>query len=131
MNAPFLSVVIPIQRAQKNLPEIMQRLAYISIAPPQTARQVEEIAADNAVYRRSDILQHQDLLQKGYWEPSFHARFRAAGWSLALEPRLRVVHRNRYNARQFLGQRFAHGREFGHARAARLQWFGCILLIRR
>jgi len=102
---------------------------YVSFAPPQAARLVDEIAADNAVYRRTDILHHQDLLQKGFWEPSFHARFRAAGLSLALEPRLRVVHRNCYSARQVFGQRFAHGREFGFARAVRLQFFKRTLLI--
>ena len=104
-------------------------LRYVAYAPPQAARQVEEIAADNAVYRRADILQHRDLLQQGFWEPSFHARFRAAGLALALEPRLRVIHHNRYGARQFFGQRFAHGREFGLARAARLSWFKRVLLI--
>ena len=66
-------------------------LRYIAYAPPQAARRVEEIAADNALYRRTDILGHQDLLRKGFWEPSFHARFRAAGLSLVLEPRLRAV----------------------------------------
>ena len=54
------------------------------------------------------------------WEPSFHARFRAAGAYLRLEPRLRVVHHNLYSARQFFRQRSAHGREFGLERAARL-----------
>jgi hypothetical protein len=104
-------------------------LRYISFAPPQAARRIEEIAADNAVYRRTAILQYQDLLQKGFWEPSFHARFRAAGLFLALDPRLRVTHHNRYSAWQFFGQRFAHGREFGLARADQLQWFKRILLI--
>jgi hypothetical protein len=105
----------------------MQR--YVSFAPPQAARQVEEIAADNAVYRRTEILRHRDLLQKGFWEPSFHARFRSAGFSLVLEPRLRVIHHNCYSARQFFGQRFAHGREFGLARAGRLAMFKRLLLL--
>ena len=103
-------------------------LRYIAYAPPQAARQLEEIAADNAVYRRADILRHPDLLQKGFWEPLFHARFRAAGEVLVLEPRLRVIHRNRYGAWQFFGQRLAHGREFGLARAARMRWFRRMLL---
>ncbi len=104
-------------------------LRYISFAPPQAARPVEEIAADNAAYRREDILRHQDLLQDGFWEPSFHSRFRAAGQALVLDPRLRVVHRNRYGAWQFFGQRFAHGRQFGRARAAGLHWVKRMLLI--
>lgn len=93
---------------------------YVPYATPQEARRVSEIAADNAAYRRAEIVRHADLLQGGFWEPSFHARFRADGLGLALEPRLRVRHRNRYGAWDFFGQRFAHGREFGLARAAPL-----------
>lgn len=93
----------------------MQR--YLPYSPPKTAGEVDEIAADNAAYRRSEILKDRELLRSGFWEPSFHARFRAAGLSLALEPRLRVIHHNRYRAWQFFGQRFAHGIEFGLARA--------------
>ncbi len=93
-------------------------LRYMRYAPPQQAREVAEVAADNAVYRRQEIVRHDDLLQKkGFWEPSFHARFAADHLSLRLDPTLRVVHRNRYTVRQFMGQRWAHGREFGLARA--------------
>ena len=92
-------------------------LRYTAYAPPQVKREVRDLAADNAVYRRSDLLRHQDLLQRGFWEPSFHRRFRAEGICLELDPSLRVVHRNRYSARQFIAQRLAHGREFGLTRA--------------
>jgi hypothetical protein len=95
-------------------------MRYLPYAPPQSARRVSEIAADNAAYRRAEILRHEDLLRDGFWEPSFHARLRADGLALALEPRLRVFHRNCYGAGEFFGQRLAHGRDFGRARAARL-----------
>jgi hypothetical protein len=104
-------------------------LRYVAFAPPQEARRVAEIAADNAAYRRAEILRHEDLLRGGFWEPSFHARFRADGLALALDPRLRVLHRNRYGARQFFGQRYAHGREFGLARASGLPRFKRWLLL--
>jgi len=91
---------------------------YAVFAPPQAKREVHNPAADNALYRRSDLLRHRDLLQRGFWEPSFHDRFRAEGLHLVLDPSLRVVHRNRYSARQYMGQRLAHGREFGLARAS-------------
>lgn len=103
-------------------------LRYLAFAPPQNARRVQEIAADNAVYRRADVVAEKDLLRNGFWEPSFHARFREAGLSLAVDPQLRVLHRNRYRARQFLAQRFAHGREFGRARAIRLPWLKRVAL---
>lgn len=93
---------------------------YIGFAPPQSARAIHEIAADNALYRRRDILAQADLLPGGFWEPSFHARFRAAGQTLRLDPALHMWHRNRYSPGQFFRQRLAHGREFGLARALRL-----------
>lgn len=104
-------------------------LRYIAYASPQVPRRVEEIAADNAIYRRAEILEHDALLEEGFWEPSFHARFRASGLPLAFEPRLRVIHHNRYGARQFFRQRLAHGREFGLARAMSLPRSKRILLI--
>jgi hypothetical protein len=81
---------------------------------------VAEVAADNALYNREDILEHSDLLDIGFWEPSFHARFRAAGKSLELDPDLRVRHRNCYTPPQFFQQRKAHGKAFGMARAEQM-----------
>jgi hypothetical protein len=90
---------------------------YAAFAPPQQKHEVHDPAADNALYRRSDLLRHPDLLRRGFWEPSFHARFRAEGLRLELDPSLRVTHRNRYAALQYIRQRLAHGREFGFTRA--------------
>jgi len=69
------------------------------------------------VYRRQDILQNSDLLEDGFWEPSFHRRFRQAGLSLQLKPDLCVTHENCYTNRQFIRQRLAHGKAFGIERA--------------
>jgi len=91
---------------------------YLAFAPPQTRRGVRDPAADNALYSRSDILRHRDLLAHGFWEPSFHERFRADKLRLAIDPDLRVVHHNRYSACQFIRQRLAHGCEFGLTRAS-------------
>ncbi|NNM20030.1 MAG: hypothetical protein HKO55_01985 [Gammaproteobacteria bacterium] len=104
-------------------------LRYISFAPPRQRSEVAEIAADNALYRRADIMAQADLLEKGFWEPSFHARFRDAGHKLLLDPDLQVVHRNRYSTRQFFGQRLFHGREFGMERAGSLSSSKRLLLI--
>ena len=90
---------------------------YAAFAPPQAKREVHDLAADNAIYRRSDLQRHSDLLQRGFWEPSFHKRFQTEGLRMTIDPSLRVVHRNRYTARQYMGQRLAHGREFGLTRA--------------
>jgi hypothetical protein len=91
-------------------------LRYISFSPPLIAGKVTDIAADNALYRREDILQNSDLLEDGFWEPSFHRRFRQAGLFLVLDPGLRVIHKNCYTTRQFFQQRLAHGKAFGRDR---------------
>ena len=80
-------------------------------------RAVREIAADNAVYRREAIMACTDLLEGGFWEPAYHARFRARGLGLELCPDLIVTHVNRYSPRQFMRQRRWHGRNFGLSRA--------------
>ncbi len=104
-------------------------LRYAPYALPQTSRFVSDVAADNAIYRRALIAQQQDLLQDGFWEPAFHARFRAQGYRLRLEPSIAVTHRNRYGALAFFGQRIAHGRRFGRDRAAGLGWPGQVGLL--
>jgi hypothetical protein len=104
-------------------------LRYSAFAPPQAKREVQDLAADNALYRRSDLLRHQDLLEHGFWEPSFHSRFLEAGIRLDLDPALQVIHHNRYSWRRFCAQRLAHGREFGLARARARRLLGRLLLI--
>lgn len=93
---------------------------YGTLAPPQKKREVRDPAADNAVYRRSDLLRHSDLLERGFWEPSFDSRFRAEGLRLVLDPTLQVIHRNCYQAHKYLAQRLTHGFEFGLTRACAL-----------
>ena len=104
-------------------------LRYAAVAPPETRRDVRDVAADNAVYRRSDLLRHSDLFQRGFWEPSFHSRLRAENTRLQLDPNLRMIHRNCYSARQFMGQRLAHGREFGWTRASGRSFLQRLLLV--
>lgn len=89
---------------------------YLPFAPPQAPRLARDVAADNAVYRREELVRHADLLAEGFWENEFHARFRRAGLTLAVDPAIGVVHANRYTAGQFFAQRLAHGVQFGAAR---------------
>lgn len=95
-------------------------LRYRQFSIQDECREVAEIAADNAVYRRQELLADDDLLKHGFWEPEFHARFRERGLRLMLDPSLVVVHRNCYTFRQFAAQRVEHGTAFGSARAAKL-----------
>lgn len=97
-------------------------LRYAPYAWPQSPRFVDDVAADNAIYRRDLILREEDLLRDGFWEPAFHARFRAQGHRLRLEPTLLVTHTNQYRPLQFFRRRIAHGRRFGRDRAAVSPW---------
>lgn len=93
-------------------------LRYLRFAPPFQARSVDDIAADNSIYRRSALLGHADLLAQGFWEPSFHRRFTRSGLRMSLDPRLRVDYRGRESGVAFARQRCEHGCEYGASRAA-------------
>ena len=92
-------------------------LRYVRYTRSRPSGRADDLAADNALYRKADILAHEDLLEAGFWEPSFHQRFLAEGKSMAFDNNLVVVHRNCYSAKQFIQQRYSHGVEFGMARA--------------
>jgi len=92
-------------------------LRYINYAKSRISGEVLDIAADNSLYRKIDILRHKDLLEIGFWEPSFHKRFKTDGLKMLFDNELLVVHRNCYTAKQFMIQRFSHGIEFGRERA--------------
>jgi hypothetical protein len=92
-------------------------LRYAGVSPPQTVRELDNLAADNAVYHRGDILACDDLLPLGFWEPSYHARFRQAGRRMAMQPNLTCTHKNQYTPFEFMAQRRRHGRVFGRMRA--------------
>jgi hypothetical protein len=104
-------------------------LRYSAFAPPLPAGETDEIAADNAVYDRAAILEHADLLREGFWEPSFHRRFRNAGKKLALDLDLVVVHHGTVSAQNFARQRYLHGRAYGIERAERAGFTRNLLLL--
>jgi hypothetical protein len=104
-------------------------LRYSAFAPPLPAGETDEIAADDAVYDRAAILEHADLLREGFWEPSFHRRFRAAGKRLMLDPELVVVHHGTVSAHSFAHQRYLHGRAYGIERAERAGLGRSLLLL--
>jgi hypothetical protein len=104
-------------------------MRYINYAPPKLRIRTYDIAADNALYVRQSIMEHNDLLESGFWEPSFHTQFKNAGKSLQIEPELCVFHHNAYTGNQFFLQRFVHGKAFGSARASSQSIFKRLLLI--
>lgn len=104
-------------------------LRYVRFAPPMDGGRVDDIAADNAVYDRNAILACPDLLEAGFWEPSFHARFHESGRELLLDPRMRVTFSGTNELGAFIRHRYAHGREYGQARGIRSAGFKRIVLL--
>ena len=95
-------------------------LRYAAFSRPVSRPSVSHIAADNALYRKSEVLACADLVEEGFWEVEYHVRFLAKGLRLALSADIEVVHMNRYSARSFAAQRREHGFAFGRDRARRL-----------
>jgi hypothetical protein len=108
-----------IENAQNDtrIGRVIYLLRYVRYTKSRLSGPAEDLAADNALYRKADILAHKDLLEIGFWEPSFHERFLAEGKSMKFDNELIVVHHNCYSAKQFVLQRYSHGVEFGIARA--------------
>ena len=77
------------------------------------------VAAPNVSYKRA-LLEAAcgDLLERGAWEHVLHARLRARGMTLRLEPSIVVYHTRRFGLVEFLLQRYWFGRSFAAARVA-------------
>jgi hypothetical protein len=95
-------------------------LRYAPYSRPNTDFAVDNIAADNAIYRRREILACPDLLPHGFWEIEYHRQFALRGLQLSLCPDLVVTHRNRYTGAQIAEQRRVHGFNFGRDRTRQL-----------
>jgi hypothetical protein len=101
-------------------------LRYAAFSRP-VSREATHIAADNAVYRRSEVLACTDLVTRGFWEVEYHVRFLDKGLRLCLSADLQVIHVNRYTRRGFAAQRRGHGFAFGRDRARRLGFAQLVL----
>ena len=90
---------------------------FASAASPHGVEQVDDIAADNALYDRAALNDVADSWAEGFWEPTVHAALRARGRQLACDPALVLLHDNGYSALGFIRQRLHHGFRFGRDRA--------------
>ena len=104
-------------------------LRYINFSSVEEYSIVNDIAADNAVYRRDDILKYQNELVLGFWEPTFHELFKKTGEQLLFEPNLRVIHKNLYGTKSFCAQRIAHGCAFGVHRGSKYGSLKLLMMI--
>lgn len=85
---------------------------------------VQDLAGDNAAYRRKDLNAHAEVMDDGFWEPDFHRLVLQEDRELLFDPQVRVRQRTSFGARRFCRQRRHHGRQFG---ARRMQGRGLAL----
>jgi hypothetical protein len=83
---------------------------------PFPAGPVDDLAGDNASYKRLALDACQSAWRNGFWEPTVHAAIRQAGGRLRLDPTVVVHHRGVSTLTGFLRQRVRHGHAFGRAR---------------
>lgn len=83
---------------------------------PFPAEPVDDLAGDNATYKRRALDACRSVWRDGFWEPTVHAALRRAGGRLYLDPALVVHHRGVCTLRGFLRQRVRHGQAFGRMR---------------
>jgi len=93
---------------------------YGAFEPPLEAGPTDgDLPGNNVAYRREALVDWcADLLPGGFYKPFFHARIRARGGRLVLDPTMRVRHLTRYTWRGFGASRFHYGRCFGAMRLA-------------
>lgn len=91
-------------------------LRYSAYAPCDREESRQDLAGDNASYKRAAVLSEPDLLRDGFWEQEFHRRLLRAGRTLTFVPRMRVRQTTSFGFRRFLRQRYDHGRQFGLTR---------------
>ena len=91
-------------------------LRYSAYVPGAREESRQDLAGDNASYKRAAVLSAPDLLRDGFWEQEFHRRLLRAGATLTFVPQMRVRQSGSFGFRPFLLQRFQHGRRFGLTR---------------
>ncbi len=73
----------------------------------------QHIAGDGAMYVRSHVLDHPDLLARGFWEVEFHRRWLAAGLRLFHDPAPHVQLQGTISLGSGIALRYHHGVQYG------------------
>ncbi|MCS6953511.1 MAG: glycosyltransferase family 2 protein [Bryobacterales bacterium] len=89
---------------------------YSGFLPPFPDREYAELNGANIAYRRRVLLEHADLLEKGFWEAALHPVLLAKGIRFRAAPRMRVRHCGPFPFGYYLRQRYLFSRAFAGAR---------------
>jgi glycosyltransferase involved in cell wall biosynthesis len=93
---------------------------YNGALPPAPDGEVGDLNGANIAYMRQVLLDHKDLLAKGYWEASLHPVLLAEGVRFLSVPSMVVHHRGPFEFGYYLRQRYWFSRAFAGARARKL-----------
>lgn len=85
---------------------------------PFAAGPRDDVAGDNAAYKRRHLDQWRDEWRDGFWENVFHRRLRGEGVGLWLTPSVVVRQGRSAGAAAFAHQRLEHGRLYGRQRGS-------------
>jgi hypothetical protein len=90
-------------------------LRYAGFMPHalSAGRTDQDVAGDNAAYRREALERHAASFAAGFWEVDFHRLVRADGGWLTVAPDALVEFARSFSLGTILRQRFAHGRHSG------------------
>lgn len=77
-----------------------------------------DIAGDNAIYRRSELLTPGVCSADGFWEVDVHRRLRQKGLTFAAVAGATATLMTAHTPLRIIAERFRHGRHFGAWRAA-------------
>jgi glycosyltransferase involved in cell wall biosynthesis len=89
---------------------------YNAFLPPGKRGGVQDIAGDNAAYKRADLMICQETMKDGFWETLVHNQLRAAGRKLVMVPEVCVRLSGGSSDMAAVRTRFWHGRHYGSTR---------------
>ncbi|MBA2293176.1 MAG: hypothetical protein H0W15_12060 [Gemmatimonadales bacterium] len=89
------------------------RFAPFLPRPGRSDDNARAVPGDGAMYDRSAIMEHPDLLENGFWEVEFHRRWLDAGGRLVQSGEPLVDYRGAPPLVAGMAVRFRHGAEYG------------------
>ena len=93
---------------------------YSNYMLPFTEREVQDMAGDNAAYKREALDRYKEIIEKGFWENLVNAAMTKDGLKILLTPDVVAVHKKSFGVIPFLIQRFSHGYHYGKDRLPNL-----------
>ncbi len=89
---------------------------YSNYMLPFTEREVQDMAGDNAAYKREALEHYKEIFKRGFWENLVNAAMTKDGLKILLTPDVVVVHKKSFGVIPFSIQRFSHGYHYGKDR---------------